>query len=80
VSDETISGVYNPLTGNVGCAILQGAYNCGNELSHIFGTENWELHPVDGQAVMTATRAQWEWLASLPREARVERWKAKGGQ
>jgi hypothetical protein len=80
VTDETIKGVYNPQTGNVGCVILQGAHGCGNEVSHIFGNDDWELHPVEGQTVMQATRAQWEWLASLPREARVERWKATGGQ
>ena len=80
MSDEVIPGVYNPLTGNVGCVILQAGYGCGNEVSHIFGNDDWELHPVDGQTVMQATREQWEWLASMPRDARVAHWKAKAGQ
>ena len=75
LDEEQVPAVYNPHTGRVGCVLLQAAQCCEPDVAKMFPNEHWDLAPVEGQAVMRATPAQWRWLASLTLEERVERWK-----
>ena len=71
--------VYNPLTGMIGCVLIQAVHGCDSSVSHLFSTEDWELAPTEGQGKMDATKEQWEFIAGITRQERIDRWAAMTG-
>ena len=58
---DKVKALYNPLTGMIGCVILQAGVGGSSEVAaSVFSTEDWEVAPAEGQAVMEATLEQWE--------------------
>jgi hypothetical protein len=73
--------VYNPETGKVACVLLQAVYRGDLSIPQLFKTEDWELGPVEGQRMFNATKEQWEFIASLSKQERIERFrKAEKGE
>jgi len=72
-NDATIPAVYNILTGNIGCVLLQAGCGGDSAVSQLFDTQEWDLAPSEGHQLMRATASQWRQLADMPREERVRR-------
>lgn len=73
---ERLNAVYNPLTGKIGCVLIQAAVSGSTEVAQMFETTDWELSPEPGQVLIGATYAQWQFIADMTPEARVARWNA----
>lgn len=73
---ETIRAVYSPTTGQIGCVLLQAGANGDPAIAKLFDNADWLLAPSPTLQHMEATFEQWQWLAGLTRDQRVERWKA----
>ena len=66
--------IYNSKTGMIGCVLIQAGLGGNPRISQMFDNDDWELAPVEGQALMDATIEQWQFVADMTREQRVERW------
>lgn len=71
-----IRAMYSPTTGTIGCVIIQVAMGGDRTIAQLFDTADWEVAPIPSLAPMDATREEWQWLARLSRQERVDRWKA----
>jgi hypothetical protein len=80
MTDDTLEAIYSPETGRVACVLLQAAFGTSQKVSRMFPADDWDTAPRDTMRRMSATAEQWKLIAAMPREARVARWKDRGGQ
>lgn len=76
MADNQVEVIFDPSKGMIACVLLQAAFGCNSSIPQIFDTKDWLLAPSKGMERMSATRAQWQQIAAMPRAERIAKYEA----
>lgn len=71
---EKTKALYDPNTGKIACVLVQAAMGGNSFIPNLFKTDDWELTPTPNMKMMSATRSQWDQIAKMTRQERINRW------
>ncbi len=79
-ADVERDALYAPSTGMIACVLLQAVAGGDPGVAHLFSSDDWLVNLDPTLTRMRATHAQWQFLASMTRDERAERWAITQGR